>query len=67
MTLGLIWSCFIASNMGDIAAKEASEAGALKEERPEGRDIAGGRIGDDGKRDVAVGSLQKGYSRVAFL
>lgn len=28
-TLGLTWSCFIVSNMGDIAANEASDAGAL--------------------------------------
>jgi hypothetical protein len=28
-TLGLTWSCFIASKMGDIAANEASDAGAL--------------------------------------
>jgi hypothetical protein len=28
-TLGLTWSCFIASKMGEIAAKEASDAGAL--------------------------------------
>ena len=29
VTLGLTWSCFIVSKMGDIAANEASDAGAL--------------------------------------
>jgi hypothetical protein len=35
-TFGCTRSCFIASKIGDTLASDAAEAGALKEERPEG-------------------------------